>query len=160
MIADAAAFLSRSERATLHRKAASGIIRRMFMPRLISWILCFAILCLGAAGAQDKKQDKKPEDPLPEKSEWKGKLTQRGKIMGMKELPPEFETVLVVTKRKDAEFECELREKTPDSFVTYLCKGKVTPAEKGPVKVEFESVGVKAANENFVSVPKVPYTGT
>jgi hypothetical protein len=91
------------------------------MKRLLSSAFTLAALGLCASAAQDPNKD---ADPLALKSEWKGKLTQRGKIMG-KEAPPEFDVVLVVTQRKDKDFECELREKLPDggAFVTYLCKG-------------------------------------
>jgi hypothetical protein len=126
------------------------------MKRAISpiFVVFFLFLCTAAG------QEKKDADPLTVDSQWKGKLTQKGKIGGMKDIPPEFETVLVVTKRTDNDFECELREKVGESFVTYLCKGKVAPGEKGSFKVDFKSTAVKSANETFVSVPQVPYTGT
>jgi len=118
-------------------------------------VLLLLIIGLGGAPGQEKKDT----DPLAVDSQWKGKLTQKGKINGIKEIPPEFETVLVVTKRQDADFECELREKTGDSNVTYSCKGKIVPGEKGEFKVDFKSTSVKSANETFISVSQVPYTG-
>jgi hypothetical protein len=125
------------------------------MKRFILSACVVAALALCHAVAQEPEAD-----PLVLKSEWKGKLTQKGKIMGV-QAPPEFEVVLVVTQRKDKDFECELREKLPDgAHVTYLCKGKVLPVKAGTSVVTFESVGVKAANEGFVPVTRVPYTGT
>lgn len=127
------------------------------MKRAISPILVVFVLGLWTAAGQETKKN---ADPLTVDSQWKGKLTQKGKIKGEKEIPPEFETVLVVTKRKDSDFECELREKVGASNVTYLCKGKITPGEKGAFKVDFTSTSVKSANETFIAVPQVPYTGT
>ena len=123
------------------------------MTRSLSLAIAVIVVVLGVAPAQDG-------DPLPLKSEWKGKLTQRGKIKGEKEVPAEFDTVLVVTGRKGNEFDCELREKVADSSVTYICKGKISIGEKGGVNVEFESISAKSPNQDFVSVTKVPYTGT
>ena len=127
------------------------------MHRLILSATAFSFLCLWSAAAQD---DKKEADGLTVDSQWKGKVTQRGKILGIKDIPPEFETVMVVTKRKDADFECELREKAGALTVTYRCQGKVTPGEKGAFKVEFDSVAVVISSDDFVPVEKVPYRGT
>ena len=119
--------------------------------------LTLLALCLWSATAQEPKKD---ADPLALDSQWKGKLTQRGKIMGQP-VPPEFDVVLVVTKRKDKDFDCELREKLAEgSFVTYACKGVITPDKDGAFKVNFVSVAVKAASDGFVPVPVVTYTGT
>ncbi|MCI0681241.1 MAG: hypothetical protein L0Y71_03985 [Gemmataceae bacterium] len=108
------------------------------------------------AAAQDPNKE---ADGLTVDSQWKGKLTQRGKIQGDREIPAAFEAVLVVTKRKGADFECELREKAGDATVTYHCKGKVTAGEKGAFKVEFDSVGVVISSEHFIAVERVPYRG-
>src|SRR5262245_59795037 len=104
------------------------------MQRFMLSAAVLAMLSLWTAAAQDGKKD---ADGLTVDSTWKGKLTQRGKIQGMKDIPSEFETLMVVTQRKGADFECELREKAGPSTVTYRCKGKVTPGEKGAFKVEF-----------------------
>jgi len=126
------------------------------MQRFMLSAAVLVTLSLWTAAAQDGKKD---ADGLTVDSTWKGKLTQRGKIQGMKDIPSEFETLMVVTQRKDADFECELREKAGPSTVTYRCKGKVTPGEKGTFKVEFESVGVVIASDQFVPVDRVPYRG-
>lgn len=126
------------------------------MQRLMLSAAALAMLSLWTAAAQDGKKE---ADGLTVDSQWKGKLTQRGKIQGDKNIPAEFETLLVVTKRKDADFECELREKAGPATVTYRCKGKVTPGEKGAFQVEFESVGVVISSDDFVPVERVPYRG-
>lgn len=127
------------------------------MQRLLLSAAALVMMSLWTAAAQDAKKD---ADGLTVDSQWKGKLTQRGKILGEKNIPAEFETVLVVTKRKDAEFECELREKAGDLTVTYHCTGKVTPGEKGTFNVQFQSVAVKAKSDEFIAVDRVPYMGT
>ena len=126
------------------------------MLRLICSATAFSFVCVWSAAAQDGKKE---ADGLTVDSVWKGKLTQRGKIKGNKDVPAEFETVMVVTKRKDADFECELREKTGSSTVTYRCKGKVTAGEKGAFKVEFDSTGVVISSDDFLPVEQVPYRG-
>ena len=128
------------------------------MKRSSPWSLAILVLALGAlAGAQETKKD---ADPLAVGAEWKGKLTQKGKIKGNKDIPAEFQVVMVITQRKDKEFECELREKIDDSFVTYLCKGKFAAGDKETLKLDFESVFLKSASEGFISVPRAKYTGT
>lgn len=111
---------------------------------------------LGTIPAQEKQDD---GDPLPVKSQWKGKLTQRGKIMGHKEVPPEFDTLLTITARKGNDFDCTLREKTGADTVTYVCKGKISIGEKGSVKVDFESISAASPSQEFIAVTRVPYTG-
>src|SRR5688572_21121254 len=123
------------------------------MQRLQLSAAALVMMSLCTAAAQDAKKE---ADGLTVDSQWKGKLTQRGKILGEKNIPAEFETVLVVTKRKDADFECELREKAGGATVTYHCTGKVTPGEKGAFKVQFQSVAVKATSDDFVAVDRVP----
>ena len=131
------------------------------MNRAVAFALTMCILGLGTAAAQDKKNDKDKDDPLPLNSQWKGKLTQRGKIMGNKDIPPEFDVTFVVTGRKNKEFDCELRERVGADLVTYVCKGKITGAEKDKdgIKVEFESVSSMALNQEFIAVTRVLYTG-
>ncbi len=127
------------------------------MKRALTPALVVLMMGLWTAAGQETKKD---TDPLALDSQWKGKVTQRGKIRGVKEIPPEFATVLVVTKRKDNDFECELREKVGDANVTYHCKGKIAPAGKDAFKVDFASVAVKSSSDGFIAVQQIPYTGT
>jgi hypothetical protein len=103
--------------------------------------------------------DPTKEDALKQGSILKGELTQRGSWMGL-EVPPKFSVEFEVTKRDKDEFECVLREETPDGGkVHYRCKGLIVRSPGKPLQVEFRSVECLLM-ENLGSVTDVPYTAT
>jgi hypothetical protein len=98
-------------------------------------------------------------DPLLVGTRWAGTLTQKGTFAGGVAGPPEFRTVLTVTKRSGAEFEADLRERTDGLDITYVVKGEVVRAADGKGwAVTFRSVDAKDIS-GTLPILGVPYTG-
>lgn len=89
----------------------------------------------------------------------KGELTQRGTWMGL-DVPPKFSVEMEITLRDKEDFECILREQTPEGGkVHYRCKGKLIRSPGKPLQVEFRSVECLLM-EGLGSVTDVPYSAT
>jgi hypothetical protein len=103
--------------------------------------------------------DPTKEDSLKQGSILKGELYQRGSWMGL-DVPPKFMVEMEVTKRDKDEFECVLREETPDGGkVHYRCKGTLVRKPGQALQVDFRSVECLLM-EGLGSVTDVPYTAT
>jgi hypothetical protein len=121
-----------------------------------------AAIVAAAAGASPRcaAAPAKDNDPLLIGSKWAGKLTQRGTFSGGGAGPPEFDIVLVITKRDNNAFEAELREKTPSLKITYLVKGEVARTADGKgYALKFQSYDSKDV-ESTTPILGIPYFAT
>ncbi|MBX9585499.1 MAG: hypothetical protein K2X87_34770 [Gemmataceae bacterium] len=99
-------------------------------------------------------------DPLLVGTKWTGTLTQKGTFAGGAAGPPEFRTVLTVTRRSGTEFGADLREQTDGLDITYVVKGEVGRAAGGKgYAVTFRSVDAKDIS-GTLAILGVPYAGT
>ena len=100
---------------------------------------------------------------LPEKSEWKGTLTQDGKYKG-KAAKLDFTFVLKITARNGDTFEADLIEESGEMKVTYLVKGTVTQQEgdaTGKVHdIKFTSIDTPKLVRKTEAIINVKYDGT
>jgi hypothetical protein len=102
----------------------------------------------------------KDSDSVLVGTKWRGKLTQRGTFSGGANGPPQFDILLVVTKRDGNKFEAELQEKTKSLSVTYLVKGEIAPAADGKTRtLKFESFDSKDV-DNTAPILGIPYSAT
>src|SRR5262245_16353795 len=110
-------------------------------------LMYFSVLALSAvvllASVRAAETLRADEDPLPVDSQWKGKLTQGGKMPDGVSFPPELDTILTVTHRNGSDFEAELHESSDNLDITYLVRGTVAQGADKSLVIRFRSLGVK-----------------